>query len=309
MVCIKRQQLNEIKREIELYWKIFMINFFVLLRTSENGKFEIFTFTTFRENKCELSDPISLGVFDDDSSEFQNFVQIPPLVTNNLHKCLVSVTLIAVEGAVNRDFKSGYEIDLLIQLSRDMNFTIKHAESDKLSMLAIGGFTPGYSTAYSYISSTTTYASFDFVFIIPQSENLTSFEIISLPFDNATWILIFTTFFISVITICVIKIMSNNIQQFVFGTNVKTPITNLMIGFFGGSQTQLPGRNFARYILIFYLHYCLIIRTCYQSKLNSIMQSDRRKPEMKTIDQLIESDLMLFADISDEIMFNETFSR
>jgi hypothetical protein len=309
IVCYTPLGLLELRKVFAFIWKKLIISkIFILVKTIERQKYEIFTFTIFLENQCEQSAPISIGTFDEESLTFKNFSMISN--RRSLNKCKIPVILAPHPPAVFLDLRSGYEYDLLVQLSKDMNFTIEPTRSIIIyPYLFVGGYSPRFSTLLNLSFPSTIYESFDYVFIIPEGDLYKPFEILFLPFDFMTWILIIVTFLIGVITILIIKMMSKNVQDFVFGSNVKTPITNLWIGIYGLSQTKTPTRNFARYLLCCYLMYCLIIRTCYQSELNLFMQSDGRKPEMKTIDELIESDLFLIVDPVFQRSFNHTLSR
>jgi hypothetical protein len=58
--------------------------------------------------------------------------------------------------------------------------------------------------------------------------------------------------------------------------------------FFGISQTRTPKEIFGRSILILFIWFCLIIRTCYQSMLFEFMTGDMRKPLPVTTAEAIE---------------------
>lgn len=76
--------------------------------------------------------------------------------------------------------------------------------------------------------------------LMPLGELYTPLEKMILPFDETTWI-------------CFIFTMS-------FGVTLIT-----ILRFAGGSTRVLPGRNFARFILMLFILFCLIMRTAYQS--------------------------------------------
>lgn len=48
--------------------------------------------------------------------------------------------------------------------------------------------------------------------------------------------------------------------------------------FFGISMPQEPKENFSRFLLLIFLWFCLIFRTCIQSKMFEFMITDMRKP-------------------------------
>lgn len=63
---------------------------------------------------------------------------------------------------------------------------------------------------------------------------------------------------------------------------------------FGGGQQVLPNRNFARFLLMNFILFCLIMRTAYQGKQFEFMQQDIRRPDVETIEEMIENNFTLF---------------
>jgi len=126
-----------------------------------------------------------------------------------------------------------------------------------------------------------------YVFVTP-GEKYTPYEKFILPFDLQTWILLFVTFLITFLTIMIINRLSKTTQTIVYGDNVATPIWNVLRIFFGISQTKLPNKKFSRFILMIFIFFCLIFRTCFQSKFFEFMTSEPRYPPPRTIDELRE---------------------
>lgn len=56
----------------------------------------------------------------------------------------------------------------------------------------------------------------------------------------------------------------------------------------------LPGRNFARYLLMCFMLFCLVVRTAYQGKQYEFMQKIMWKPDIQTIDEMVEQNFKLF---------------
>lgn len=130
--------------------------------------------------------------------------------------------------------------------------------------------------------------------MIPPGEPITPLEKLLLPFSRTVWIWIAITITIGVSIIRVVKFLPRKVQNFVFGSNVATPSINLLIAIMGGSQTVLPRRNFARFLLMLMLIWSLTMRSCYQGQLYKHLQSDKRKPEIKTIEEMIERNFTLY---------------
>jgi hypothetical protein len=105
----------------------------------------------------------------------------------------------------------------------------------------------------------------EMTYIISLGETYTSYEKFYLPFDLETWICCGIFFGGAFLIIFIInKTKNRQIQQIVYGSRVQSPAMNVLIAFFGQSQNVLPSRSFARFILMMFIIFCLIIRTGYQ---------------------------------------------
>jgi hypothetical protein len=154
------------------------------------------------------------------------------------------------------------------------------------------------SDAFKYSSSM--YCDY-FTLTVPAGEPYTQLEKMFLMFDQPTWICIAITLSAGLLVIQVINFMSIQIKKFLFGQNNRTPTLNMASIFLNGGQFREPGRNFARYMLIMFVLWSLIIRTCYQSELYKNLQRDMRRPRIKTIDELNEKNFtcLYFQDNED----------
>lgn len=141
---------------------------------------------------------------------------------------------------------------------------------------------------------TQTFTEFSYGIVIPHGELYTSLEKLFLPFDLETWILIIIFIVAGILVIEVIRKTSRTIQNFVFGRNNYTPKMNLLRVFYGMSLITSPSRNFARYMLMMFILFCLIMRTAYQGKMFQFLQKDMRKPEVKSIEEMIENNFTFF---------------
>jgi hypothetical protein len=81
-------------------------------------------------------------------------------------------------------------------------------------------------------------------------------------------------------------------------SDVTNPAYNALGIFFGISQLRLPCESFSRFVLLLYIWFCLIFRTCYQSMMFEFMTSDMRKPVPASIDDLILMNYTIFTDES-----------
>ena len=132
------------------------------------------------------------------------------------------------------------------------------------------------------------------MFVTP-AEKYTPYEKFFLPFDLETWILLTMTFIMTFLSIFIINRFSKSAQSLVYGHKVDTPFWNVISIFFGISQTKLPYKNFSRFILIMFIYFCLIFRTCFQSKFFEYMTSEPRRSPPKTIEDVIERNYSIVA--------------
>jgi len=135
-------------------------------------------------------------------------------------------------------------------------------------------------------------------FVIPKGELYTEWEKLYLAFDLVTWCLIVATFAAAFGTIIIVSnFATQRVRDFVFGESVSTPSLNVLIAFFGLGQIILPRRNFARFLLMLFIVWSLIFRTCYQGLLFEYLQGDGRKPAIKSIKELLDRNLTYFIHI------------
>jgi hypothetical protein len=107
-------------------------------------------------------------------------------------------------------------------------------------------------------------------------------------FDFYVWLMIVFTFAGALLIIQIINFCSDKIQDLVFGEGIRVPTMNFVAVIFGLGQTSLPRKSFARCLLMMFIILCLILRTCHQSLLYTLMQAEIRKPELQSIDEAIE---------------------
>lgn len=133
----------------------------------------------------------------------------------------------------------------------------------------------------------------------PPGELYTQLEKMFIMFDADLWVAIIVTLTMSLVIIQVLNLMSMKIQIFVYGRNIGTPTLNFVSILLTGGQFKVPGRNFARFLLILFIIWSLIFRTCYQSKQFEFMQADMRKAGVTSFAEFLDSDLTIYAiDIS-----------
>lgn len=133
-----------------------------------------------------------------------------------------------------------------------------------------------------------------YMFVTP-AEKYSPYEKFFLPFDLETWILLGFTFVLTFLIIFIINCFSKSTRNLVYGYKVETPIWNVISIFFGVSQTRLPTKNFSRFILTTFVFFCLIFRTCFQSKFFEFMTSEPRRTPPKIVEDLIDREYKVYS--------------
>ena len=145
------------------------------------------------------------------------------------------------------------------------------------------------------------------MFVTP-AEKYSPYEKFFLPFDLETWILLGSTFAFTFFIIFIINCFSQSTRSLVYGYKVETPIWNVISIFFGVSQTRLPTKNFSRFILTSFVFFCLIFRTCFQSKFFEFMTSEPRRTPPKEVEDLIDRKYKVYS-MNVNAMFSGGFER
>jgi hypothetical protein len=62
---------------------------------------------------------------------------------------------------------------------------------------------------------------------------------------------------------------------------------NLLAALVGGTQSRLPKRNFARFLLILFLLFSIVIRTLYQGSFYQLLNSNQQKEPVKSLEEMM----------------------
>ena len=131
------------------------------------------------------------------------------------------------------------------------------------------------------------------LFVTP-GDPYSPYEKLFLPFDLTTWILLAAVFVITFATIFIINRLPKSARDFVYGSRICTPTQNVISIFFGIAQVKLPTENFSRSILILFVFFCLIFRTCFQSKSFEFLTSVPRRPPPRTLEDLVAQNYTIY---------------
>jgi hypothetical protein len=93
----------------------------------------------------------------------------------------------------------------------------------------------------------------------------------------------------AILTISILMTCSTKqVYHFVLGRQVRNPYFDLVGTHLGLTQLKLPGRNFARYILMMYVLYCMVMRSIYQGGIFETLKSNDRKAPVASIDEMMD---------------------
>lgn len=148
-----------------------------------------------------------------------------------------------------------------------------------------------------YFITSVPFISESIAFLVPPGEPYTAFEKMILPFDDNVWLAILVTLGFSLSVIQIINFTSEKVQNFVYGRKIQTPTLNFIDIFLNGGQSKVPQRNFARFLLMLFIIWSLIIRTCYQSQYFKFLQADMRKPRINSYEELVAKNFSVFTSL------------
>lgn len=314
-----------IKEKFDAYDEIFqwmwtkgIINVNVIFET--DGVVEVMTFMPF--NDVAECGEASIAIVDRFvNGTFRNGVEnIFPKKLKNLHKCPINVTTFERCPAVCRGERfqrlPGFDIELIRGNSEALNFTINLnflngsaqwgtilsngtttgaiAEvMNKRAQIIIGNYNLR-SSRVRIMDHSVTYFSNPVIFMVPPGRKLTNFEKLARPFDQTVWILLLTTFAAAFLVIFILNFKIGILKVFLFGTRSGNPMINILIAVFGGSQPKLPQQTLPRFLLMKFLIFCLVFRSAYQGSLFRFLQSEGRKKEVQSIDEMVEKNFDIF---------------
>lgn len=276
----------------------------------EEDCIKLLTFVWYTPEKCNEKQLIEVNKLDKKTEKWENKFSI--IKSENFFGCQLvfgvpmqhpafEYVIDDEDGSVEYD---GYHLHLIEGLARILNYTVAFNPDlvpstsnfyfKNLSVDLMVVLIPLNAYRHERHHVTHPYMFLDEFVAVPPGFNYTSYEKMLLPFDEHTWWLIIFTFVTAFVTIFVLNFSGSKIKNFVFGRNVETPSLNVTMIFCGISQVTLPKRNFARFIVMMFIIYSLIIRTAYQGKMFEFMQADMAKPGVQSIQEMMDNGLTLY---------------
>lgn len=277
------------------------------------------SFLPFEGHSCDDTSSKLIDTFRNGS--FEKGVDFAyPKKFENLLNCPITVATfedpLSVIKKPNSTDVSGFDIELLQELAKTLNFKIKlnfttglspygviHENGtvdgalgevvNKRAGIAIGSLYL-LSNRLKVVTNSVVYYSMPEIFVISPAKKFSGFEKLLQPFDVLVWMLVISTLSVATTVILAIKMQFQKVQSFVFGRKVNQPLVNLAIAIFGGSQPRLPGKNFSRFILMMFLILWLVLRNAYLGTMFKFLQSENRHKPVETINELFEQEFDIF---------------
>jgi hypothetical protein len=292
------KNVNEIRFRFRDVSEISHFQYFLV---DESEFMKLFTFVWYTSTACGKKQIVEVNRFDKKSKKWKNSkFDVKKFV--NFHGCTLSVLAHFIPGEFEKNQGSLYSI--LLVLAQTLNFKIdlaiwgqnydsvvKPFKNKQINLIIFTACLPTtriiLNIADDHHVTRPFFSSVDHL-IVPLGEEYSGYEKLNFPFDSPTWFLIGLTFFTAFLTIIIVSFMSLKAQDYIFGNNVTSPTLHIFIQFFGLGQVVLPKRNFPRFLLMIFILFSLIIRTAYQGKLFEFLQKEMRKPEVQSIEEMIE---------------------
>lgn len=307
-------QRKEIGKIYNFIWKAKIFNLNIL--HEESGEVYCTTFVPFKEDSCD-------GKLTNETFVTRKFSTgrketFFPKLLNDMKNCPVRVSTFQNSAFVIKkgNLLSGRDIDLINTISKALNFTLD-------LQLVEGGEPWGYLyengtgtgaiakllnnetdlifgdyflklDRLTWFDNTVAYFTSRLVYVIPPSAPFSSFQKLSAPFRKNVWISLLAFYTMATLSILVIKRLSVEVKNIVFGSKAHYPFTNMILITLGMSQRKEPRGRFARTVFILFLMFCLVIRSVYQGSLYRFLQSDGPGREIKSFDDLIKKDFKFY---------------
>lgn len=257
---------------------------------------DLMTLRPFTKSHCQVSQPTVINHFSEQTGKWlsDNFF---PRKGSNLHNCRLNYEsdpfkpgLFYAEDRLSGTIRlSGYTYEIHEAIAKHLNikaFYVQQPSSLETVARLHLVFNPDPKSLFPQLESFL----FDIQpgFFIPPGQPYSQFEKMFMMFDEDVWIAIAVTLFGGFVILQALNTyFSRSTQDLVFGKKVRTTNMNYIGVIVGTGQTVLPEGNFARFILMMFIILCLVLRTCHQSMLYFLLQSDLRRPVMKTIEEAI----------------------
>lgn len=319
LIVLSHGKIPEIELIFKMLWSVQVVNVNIIYEL-DNGTVIVETFSPFDSAECGNTDAFIVNRFENDTFE-QDERMLYTEKLHDLHNCPIRVAtsnnsspyVFAEKHPNGSYYLHGRDISLINALAHALKFKIEIVFVGNEGFIYENGTAEGpfelllkseadiivadywlKVNRLKFVDNTTPYINQHIAFIIPPGSELTSLEKFIKPLGYTTWALLIMYISIGVMVIYFVGRGSMQLQDFVFGSGVRAPYMNVLVAIFGGSQKIVPKRNFARYLLMVFLMYCLVMRTLYTGSLYRFLQSKVNHKEVQSIDEMVQKDFKFY---------------
>lgn len=301
-------------------WSEGILNANILLKPDEsNREVQMLTYNPFQYSSCGSPRAFVINFFRNESFIWKGLYFQEK--DKNLHSCPLVITtfksppyMMIEEMPDGSFFTDGVDGTILRVLSQKMNFSVnlQIPEDGKGAIYSNGtstgamklvaenmaelviGYMAKTATGNKYMADSYFYTESKQVWVIPPGQSLTSIGKLLQPFKIILWIFTSLVLMTSLMVIFVLKFSSKVTRNFLFGKGIHYPAMNLINTTFGGSMPKTPTRNFARFLLMVYILFCLVIRNAYQGALFNFLARNSTFMGVDSLKEMLEANFTFY---------------
>jgi hypothetical protein len=305
VILTSNQSKVDLEKVFGAFWRNFMFDVDVLSIDESSQTAQLLTFMPFN-GTCDNTSPVKINEFDGATMQWSTDAFFPKKF-ENLQNCPIRAgTYDTTPGTVitkigkDKEIISGYEVEIFRIISKSLNFTsvieiVKNKTTSNLlqkpqekDVDLVFSFLSLQSSRIQVLTETDSLHNDKMVLVIPPAALIDPIQKLFFTFEFLTWIAILVVMVIACVVIAVLKFLPRSYYNFVIGESIKNNYLNIWIILLGGSQSKLPSRNFARFLLMMFVIFCFVMRTLYLGSLYNLLKNEIKEKEVKTIDELIE---------------------
>lgn len=283
---------------------------------------DMLTFFPFSSNGCNNIKPISINKFLYGNLSWIYNQKVYPQKFTNFHQCPIKASTFEYPpNVIYQRFQNGttvikgFDVEVLIELSKTLNIDLKInilTEPSAWGLMFENGTATGLMRkvvqgetdigfGYYYLTlvrakfmSYTVYTNADIILIIPRGRLMTPLEKLICPFNAILWTILAIMFGLGLVIISLLKFNPRKFHKYIFGKTSSSSHLNMIDILLNGGQNLLPPKDSARFLLLAFVFFSLIVRTLYQAGIFKFLQTDQRMPAMQTIDEVLDNGFKIY---------------
>ncbi|PSN48952.1 Ionotropic receptor 572 [Blattella germanica] len=278
---------------------------------------EIHSWFPFTEDHCRgsVKSTVILNTWDKTVQKFNKNTNLFPDKLLDLHGCVVKASTfpysphVFSNNAGNEsgvtDYKDGLEIRIFHLLSEAMNFKVHYLPAPKtvlpwydvrdhvkngFSDLCFAGFIHVQEHLGIY-DSTTSHTTDTLKFFRPLPQETPHWKSLIIIFPSLLWLYILIAYFIGSFIFWVLANIQKSIKEHFTYTNWMLCFMQTFSVILGEAVAVRPATWYLRVLFLFWVFYCLVINTAFQSALIDVLTNPRLEAIVTSLDELLKSKL------------------